>query len=327
MTQPRIIIDIARTLEDDLFDEGLLARLDALGDVSHIGGSGDRVRMSADVLVTGWKTPALPSRRGPDDRLRLLVHSAGTIRGLVPRSLIEDGVRVSQASAGMARSVAELALYFTLSLLRTLQGVDRQMHQNHDWAEAASFGLGRTVSSETIGVVGASRVGRLYIELVKGLGAHVKVYDPYLSEADAARLGVVLVPLDELLSSCPVVALHAPVTSETRNLLSAERLASIRDGGILINTARSAILDTAALEREVRSGRLSAALDVFDDEPLPPDSVLWGLPNVILTPHIGAVTRDSRRTQGRIVIEEIERFFAGAALENEVLVSTYDRLA
>lgn len=327
MTQPRIIIDVAQELQDDIFDEGLLARLDAVGDVSRTGGSGDGARMGADVLITGWGTPPLPSALGPDDRLRLVVHSAGTIRALVPRSLIEDGVRVSQATAGMARSVAELALYFTISLLRTLQGVDRQMHLNHDWAAASAFGLGRTVASETIGVVGASRVGRIYIELVKALGARVQVYDPFLPETEAARLGVVLAPLDELLRDCRVVALHAPVTPETRNLLSAERLASIRDGGILINTARSAILDTAALEHELRSGRLSAALDVFDEEPLPRDSGLWGLPNVILTPHIAAVTHHSRRMQGLIVVEEIERFFEGIALENEILASTYDRLA
>jgi phosphoglycerate dehydrogenase-like enzyme len=327
MNQPRIVIDFARELEADLFDDDLLARLDALGVVSRTRARGDQARMSADILITGWRTPALPSKRGPNDRLRFVVHSAGTIRSLVPKDLIEDGVRVSQAAAGMARSVAELALFFTMSLLRTLQGVDRQMHQQRDWAAASTFGLGRTVATETIGVVGASRVGRIYVELVKALGADVQVYDPYLSQADAARLEVDLVPLDALLSDCLVVALHAPVTPETRNLLSAERLASIRDGGILINTARSAILDTAALERELCSGRLSAALDVFDEEPLPGDSRLWGLPNVILTPHIGAVTRHSRRTQGLIVVEEIERFLRGSALENEVLASTYDRIA
>jgi len=327
MTQPRIIIDVAPELEDDLFDAELLARLDALGDVGHTGGSGDPARMAADVVVTGWGTPALPARRGPDDRVRLLVHSAGTIRTIIPRSLIEDGVQVSQASAGMARSVAELALYFTLSLLRTLQGVDRQMHAQHDWAAGQSFGLGRTVASEMIGVVGASRVGRLYIEMVRALGADVLVYDPYLPALEAERLGVAVVPLDELLTTCGVVALHAPVTPETRNLLSAQRLASIRDGGILINTARSAILDSGALERELLSGRLSAALDVFAEEPLPAGSGLWGLPNVILTPHLGAVTRHSRRSQGRIVLEEVERFLTGRALENEVLASTYDRLA
>jgi Phosphoglycerate dehydrogenase and related dehydrogenases len=327
MTQSRIVIDLARNLEDDLFDEDLLARLAAVGDVSRTGGNGDSARMNADVLITGWNTPALPSKLGPNDRVRLLVHSAGTIRALVPKALIEDGVRVSQASAGMARSVAELALFFTLSLLRSLQGVDREMRLNRNWAAASAFGLGRTVASETIGVVGASRVGRIYIEMVHALGATVQVYDPFLSAREAAGLGVVLAPLDELLRDCRVVALHAPVTPETRNLLSAERLAHLRDGSILINTARSAILDSAALERELCSGRLSAALDVFDEEPLPGDSPLWGLPNVILTPHIGAVTQHSRSMQGRIVVEEIERFLQGAPLQNEVLAETYDRLA
>jgi phosphoglycerate dehydrogenase-like enzyme len=325
MARPQIVIDVARPLLADLFDEATMARLAALGDVAHTEGTG-RDRERAEILVTGWGTPPLAGER-VGDRLRLVVHSAGTIRGLVPKSLIGDGVKVSHAPAGMARSVAELAVYFTMSLLRDLHGVDRRMFVDRSWAAASVFGLGRTIASTRIGVVGASRVGRHYVEQVRALGARVSVYDPYLSEASAAELGATRLGLDELLETSEVIAVHAPVTDETRQLLDARRLASIPDGTILINTARSAILDGAALERELRSGRLSAALDVFDDEPLPPDSGLWGLPNVMLTPHIGAVTVDSRRAQGAIVVDEIERYVSGLPLEYEVHTDTYDRLA
>jgi phosphoglycerate dehydrogenase-like enzyme len=325
MVRPAIVIDVASELVRDLFDDASLARLGALGDVRHTDGSGEG-RDAAEILVTGWGTTPLGEHR-TDERLKLVVHSAGTIRSLVPKSLIADGVRVSHASAGMARSVSELALYFTIALLRNLQAVDRRVHNDRDWSGARGTALGSAVFSTRIGVVGASRVGRIYIEQVLALGAEVSVYDPYLAEQDARDLGVRLVGLDDLLRSSQVIALHAPVTDETRGLVTAARLASVRDGGIIINTARSAILDSAALERELVSGRLSAALDVFDEEPLPQTSALWGLANVLITPHIGALTATSRRSQGVIVIDEIERYVTGVPLANEVRIDTYDRLA
>lgn len=321
--QPTILLDLRRDREDELFDDALRARLTGLGTLVRAEGDAG-ARRRADILVTGWGSAPLPAHRADTGRLRFVVHSAGTIRRLVPKSLVADGVRLSHAAAGMARSVAELALYFTLSHLRDPHTVSRTMRRDRDWRRATPAGLGQTVADTRIG---ASQVGRVYIELVRALGAVVPVYDPYLSAADAERLGVVPTPLEELLRGCPVVALHAPVTDESRGMLSAERLALIPDGGILVNTARSALLDGAALVRELRSGRLSAALDVFDEEPLPADSELWGLPNVTLTPHIGAVTLHSRRAQGAIVVEEVERFCRGAALEHEIHQATYDRLA
>jgi phosphoglycerate dehydrogenase-like enzyme len=118
--------------------------------------------------------------------------------------------------------------------LRSLHGVDRAMHGKHDWVAASAFGLGRTIAGTRIGVVGASRVGRIYIELVRAAGAEVVVHNPYFSEEAARELGVRLAGLDELLRTSPVVALHAPVTDEIRGMLRAERLALIPDPGEVI---------------------------------------------------------------------------------------------
>jgi phosphoglycerate dehydrogenase-like enzyme len=200
------------------------------------------------------------------------------------------------------------------------------MTGRRDWA-GADFGLGRTLAESTIGVIGASRVGRAYLKLVVAAGAEVLLHDPYLDDSEAKRLGARLVPLDELLSQSAVVALHAPVTAETRLMLGAAELALIPDGGVVVNTARSALVDTAALLAELRTGRLSAALDVFDEEPVPADSEWWRLPNVLLTPHLGARTQHSRRTQGSIVVDEIRRYCAGRDLQHEVLPGTYELMA
>lgn len=326
--RPVIVVDIHPELVAELFDDELLARLGHVGEVvGTTGNASPADRGHADILVTGWGTVPLPGHRGPRDPLRLVVHSAGTVRCLVPKSLLADGVRLSHAAAGMVRSVAELALYFTLAQLRSLHSVDRRMHGAQDWRAAAETGLGSTVAGSLIGVIGASRVGRDYIALVRALGAAVLVYDPYLPAADAARLGAEQTSLDDLLRRSRVVALHAPVTEETRGMIDAERLALMPDGGILVNTARAALLDGPALIRELRTGRLSAALDVFDTEPLPAGDALWKLPNVLLTPHLGAATGHSRRAQGTLVTEEIERFCRGDSLQHEITEETYDRLA
>jgi phosphoglycerate dehydrogenase-like enzyme len=226
----------------------------------------------------------------------------------------------------MAQAVAELAVFMTISRLRDLDRVDRAMTARHDWA-GAGFGLGQTLAETTVGVIGASRVGRAYLKLVVAAGSEVLLHDPYLEENQAKELGARLVPLDVLLAESTVVALHAPVTEETRLMLGARQLALFPDGGVLVNTARSALVDTTALLAELRTGRLSAALDVFDSEPLPADSEFWHLPNVLLTPHLGAQTWHSRRTQGAIVIDEIRRYCAGRDLRYEVFPSTYDLMA
>ncbi len=317
-----VFVDLPPELEVELFGPDLDQRLSRWASVRRRGADDDR--LNAEVLITGWGSRPVPD--DPGERLKLVVHSAGTIRFLIPPGLLERGLRVSQASAGMAQAVAELALFMTISRLRDLDRVDRVMVGRRDWA-GADFGLGRALAETTVGVIGASRVGRAYLKLVVAAGSEVLLHDPYLDENDAKELGARLVPLDTLLAESTVVALHAPVTDETRSMLGASQLALIPDGGVLVNTARSALVDTAALLAELRSGRLSAALDVFDQEPLLADSEWWQLPNVLLTPHLGAKTWHSRRAQGSIVVDEIRRFCTGRELQHEVFPSTYDLMA
>ncbi|MFC5261739.1 hydroxyacid dehydrogenase [Kribbella qitaiheensis] len=320
-----VFVDLPPVLETELFGSELERRLAPLARVVRPSGPpGPDERLAADVLITGWGSRPLPA--DPGERLKLVVHSAGTIRGLVPPGLLERGLRVSQASAGMAQAVAELAVYMTISRLRDLDRVDRVMTGRRDWA-GAGFGLGLTLAETTVGVIGASRVGRAYLKLVVAAGSEVLLHDPYLDESEAKELGARLVPLEVLLARSTVVALHAPVTAETRHMMGADELALIPDGGVLVNTARSALVDTEALLAELRTGRLSAAMDVFDSEPLPADSEWWQLPNVLLTPHLGAQTWHSRRTQGSIVVTEIRRYCAGLDLQHEVYPSTYDLMA
>ena len=124
--------------------------------------------------------------------------------------------------------------------------------------------------------------------------------------------------LDELLAGCRVVALHAPSTPQTYRMIGRRELALMRDGAILVNTARASLIDTDALLAELRKGRISAALDVFDEEPLPLDSPLRTLPNVILTPHVASHTVNTHLRQGELTVDEVQRFVAGQPLRYAV---------
>jgi D-3-phosphoglycerate dehydrogenase len=147
----------------------------------------------------------------------------------------------------------------------------------------------------------------------------VRVHDPYLEDEAITGMGATASGLDELLAASHAVSLHAPLTRQTRHLLDADRLARMRPGAYLVNTARGGIVDEAALAAAVREGRLGgAALDVFENEPLPADSELRTLPNVLLTPHAAFFSDSSLAALQRLATEEAERALTGAPLRSQV---------
>ncbi|WP_329414850.1 hydroxyacid dehydrogenase [Streptomyces sp. NBC_00704] len=272
----------------------------------------------AEVLITGWGCPRLDEdAAAAAPRLRAVLHAAGSVRSLVGESLWERGVAVSSAVTGNAVPVAE----YTLAMI-LLAGKDafahrerfRRTHAQPTPAETAGTGnLGRVV-----GVIGASRVGRRLLELLRPFDFDVLLHDPYVDEAEAAALGARAVSLEDLLRRSDIVTLHAPDIPETRHLLDRTRLALVRDGGMLVNTSRGALVDHVALTDELVAGRLHAVLDVTDPEPLPADSPLYDLPNVFLTPHIAGSLGNELERLGRIVVEELERLAGGLPLAHEV---------
>lgn len=263
-----------------------------------------------DVLVTAWGTPPLDAALlDRAANLRLVAHTGASVKPFVTDDLWARGIQVTQAGAGMARSVAEVALAFTLALLHQVHRFDRALRGGSSWFAAERAPRRHEILHCPIGVIGASRTGRAYIELVRALGADVRVTDPFAEDA---------VELDELLATSRIVAVHAPALPETRHLLGRRELALMPDGAGLVNTARSWLVDETALLAELCTGRLDAALDVFDEEPLPVDHPFRALPNALLTPHQAAGTKECRRRQGDIVVAEIERLAAGRPLEHAV---------
>ncbi|MER7336983.1 hydroxyacid dehydrogenase [Streptomyces sp. NPDC000075] len=280
-----------------------------------LGGRLDRV----EVLFTGWGCPSLDAdalRRMP--RLRAVVHAAGSVKQHVTAACWERGLLVSSAAAANALPVAE----YTLAAI--LFANKRVLESAHAYRRARGpldpLDLCRTGGNyrRTVGIVGASRVGRRVLELLRPFDLRVLVHDPYADPAELASLGGETCGLDELLGRSHVVSLHAPELPETRGLLNASRLALMPDGATLINTARGALVDTAALTRELVSGRLYAVLDHTEPQVLPADSPLYDLPNVLLTPHVAGSLGGELERLAVTAVEELERYARGAGFRYPV---------
>jgi phosphoglycerate dehydrogenase-like enzyme len=279
----------------------------------------NNILAETEVLITGWGSPPVDEDvLAAAPRLRAVLHAAGSVRRLVAPTVWERGVSVSNAVEANALPVAEYTLAAVL-----LAGKDAFGLRERFCAEAvfpppddcARIGnLGRRV-----GVIGASRVGRRLLELLRPFDFSVTLHDPYVDAAEATSLGAVLLPLDELMRTSDIVSLHAPDIPETYRMLDRRRLALMPDGSVLVNTSRGALVDPDALTDELVAGRISAVLDVTEPEPLPAHSPLYQLPNVFLTPHIAGSLGNELERLGRTVVEELALLVAGAPLAHAVV--------
>ncbi|MEU1401046.1 hydroxyacid dehydrogenase [Streptomyces sp. NPDC005728] len=267
-----------------------------------------------EVLITGWGCPRLDAAAlDAAPELRAVLHAAGSVKGFTTPEVWRRGIVVSSAAAANALPVAE----YTLAMI-LLAGKD-VFAQRDLLRTRRTFPYGDLVPGignhgRRVGIVGASRVGRRLIELLRPHDLRASLADPYVDEAEAARLGVPLLSLDDLLRTSEIVTLHAPQTPETRHLVGARELALMPTGSVLVNTARGALVDHDALTAELRTGRLSAVLDVTDPEPLPADSPLFDLPNAFVTPHLAGSQGNEVARLGRTVVEEAGRLSAGDGL-------------
>jgi phosphoglycerate dehydrogenase-like enzyme len=164
--------------------------------------------------------------------------------------------------------------------------------------------------------------------MLRAWDVNVRVFDPYFSDPDAAKLSVTRCEtLAELMPACRIVSLHAPILPETRHMIGRQELAAMPDNAILINTARAWLVDTSALAEELRRGRLRCAADVYDAEPLSADDPWRTLPGAFITPHIAAATRQCFYRQGDITVDEVERFVSGQPLKYPVTAELLKTMA
>jgi glyoxylate reductase len=259
------------------------------------------VLLEAFVAVTADELPLLPD-------LRLVANYGVGYDNVDVAACRERGIAVTNTPGVLDAAVADLTLALILACRRLVVASDRFVRERRwqrGWARPEL--LGHDLAGSVLGIVGLGRIGRQVAKRAEAFGMRVVV--------DRHNGGV---PLDELLRTANVVSLHVPLTPETHGLLSRERLALMQDGATLVNTARGAIVDEDALVDELVSGRISAGLDVFADEPHVPERLL-DLPNVVLTPHVASATVETRAAMTRVLVDNVLAFVRGEALLNEVL--------
>lgn len=308
----------------ELFPPRLMARLQALVRID----TGVVVQDFADpgvaaalaeteILISGWGCPRIDTDALVNaPRLRTVLHAAGSVRHMLGDAFWARGLTVASAVRANALPVAEYALASILLAGKDAFALRERFRAEHLFPAAVAPTVGNF--GKRVGVIGASRVGRRLLELLRPFDLEVLLFDPYVDGATAKALGALPVSLEELLHTSDIISLHAPDTPETYHMLNRERLALIHDGGVLINTSRGALVDPVALTDELVSGRISAVLDVTEPEPLPAASPLYRLPNVFLTPHIAGSLGNELERLGSTVVDELERLAQGLPLAHPV---------
>lgn len=281
-----------------------------------------------EVLVTGWGAmPLTVQVLDQMPRLRGLFHCAGSVRGLLPDEVWERDITVSTSADLNADPVAEftLAAIIMAGKRAPFLAAELRINPEHDGHVAGVRGaVGNT--GRTIGVIGFSRIGRRVVQLLRQTLQQVTclVFDPYADPREVADSGAHLVSLEELLPRVDILTLHAPLLPSTRHMIGAAELAAVSDGAVVINTARGALIDAAALEAELVSGRLSAILDVTDPEPLPPTSPLYTLASAWITPHIAGATGTETQRMADGALDELARFLSGQQLVRQLTREAFE---
>ena len=225
----------------------------------------------------------------------------------------KKGVIVMNTPFGNAVTTAEHAIAMMMAVARQIPEANASTHAGK-W-EKSRF-MGTEVTAKTLGVIGAGNIGGIVCERALGLRMKVIAYDPFLGEERAVKLGVHKVELDELIARADFMTLHVPLTDKTRNILSADALANAKKGVRIVNCARGGLVDEAALAEAIRAGHVAGAgFDVFAEEPAT-DSPLFGLDNVVCTPHLGASTTEAQENVALQVAEQMSDYLLSGAVQN-----------
>ncbi len=234
------------------------------------------------------------------------------------------GVVVMNAPGGSAVTVAEHTLAMMFALARQIPAATASV-KSGKW-EKKKFASGHELSGKTLGVVGTGNIGSVVVDRAHGLKMKVLAYDPYVSAEGAARMGIELVSLEDLLRRADFVTLHVPLTDATRNLIGEKQLGLMKPGAFLVNCARGGLIDEAALAKALAAGKLGgAAFDVFATEPPAADHPLFAQPNFVCTPHLGASTEEAQAAVALAVCEQLADYLLHGNVRNAVNVPSVSR--
>ncbi|HVL87936.1 MAG TPA: hydroxyacid dehydrogenase [Candidatus Thermoplasmatota archaeon] len=277
-----------------------------------------RAMAGYEALVVRSRTKVTREVLSAGGRLKVVGRAGVGVDNVDTAAAKELGIAIVNAPTAATNAVAELAVGHALALARGIARLDGAMRQGR-WEKKGSEGW--ELAGKTLGLVGVGRIGSRVAELARAFGMRALAYDPYVSADAARRMNVEKVDsLERLLEDADVVSVHVSLTPETKGLLDGKRIALMKRTAILLNLSRGGVVDEPALAMALESGAIAGAgLDVFSTEPLAPDSPLARLPNVILTPHVGANSREAQAAAGRIVAEQVLKVLRGETADFRVV--------
>ncbi|MFD0958548.1 hydroxyacid dehydrogenase [Paenibacillus chungangensis] len=279
---------------------------------------------NADIAITSWGCQELTGEllaHAPN--LKGVLHAAGTVKGVVTPELWAKGIRVSSGAEALGLGVAETALGLTIASLKDMWRLSQYTREG---------GWGRTdrvteLYGIKVGVVGAGNAGRHYMKLMRNFEVERLLFDPMVTEEQAAAIGATKVSFQQLLTQSDVISIHAPALPETYRMFNDDAFGLMKDDCILINTARGSIIDEAALVQHLRRGRLFACLDVTDPEPPAVDHPFRALPNVVLLPHIAGSVNNGLYRLGAFTIADLRRLLNEETMRGEVTAAQLNTIA
>ena len=321
------------------FDEASLETLRRYGKVEYTGFAESQRVLAGSKLVRALdgvhvfvtevdQVKGYVLKKTPD--LKVIACCRGDPVNVDVEAATDHGIMVLNTPGRNADGVADLTVLFMLALLRHFLPLAAMLRQPGDGMEKLARAFydyrGAELWGKTVGLVGLGAVGRGVARRLHPFGARIVAYDPYVSPEVADEVGADLVGLDELLGASDIVSLHAPLNEETEGMIGEAEFQRMKPGAYFINTARAGLTDEAALYRALKNGHLAgAALDVFVEEPPPPDHPLLTLPNVIATPHVGGNTHEVVIHQSRLITDDLVRLFEGERPQNVINPQVLDR--
>ncbi|MGH3950848.1 MAG: phosphoglycerate dehydrogenase [Pseudonocardiaceae bacterium] len=278
----------------------------------------------ADALVVRSATRVDAEVFAATNRLKVVARAGVGLDNVEVHAGTERGVLVVNAPTSNIVSAAEHAVALLLAVARRVPAANQSL-QGGEWKRSSYTGV--ELHGKTVGVVGLGKIGQLFAQRVAAFGTEIIAYDPYVSAARAAQLGIELMGLDELLGRADVISIHLPKTPETAGLIDADALARTKPGVIVINAARGGLVDEEALAKAVSGGHVGGAgVDVFVAEPTTA-SPLFGLPNVVVTPHLGASTAEAQDRAGMDVARSVLLALRGDFVPDAVNVASGGRVS
>ena len=255
-------------------------------------------------------------------QLRVVGRAGVGVDNVDVEAATERGIVVMNTPSGNTISTAELTFSMLMALARKIPQAHMSM-KGGAWDRKAFAGT--ELSGKTLGVLGMGRIGSQVARRAIAFGMRVLAYDPYLSMSKARSLQVELLELDEVLQRADFITVHMPLSDDTRNLLDAAAFGKMKEGVYVVNCARGGIINEADLVGAIRDGRVAgAALDVYEAEPLPENAELRDLPQVVLTPHLGASTKEAQESVGLEVAEAVTDYLMNGAIRNAVNMPSLD---